>query len=213
MANGLEHRQEQRYAVLRHMYDVAVEGANNPSKEFYENDVAKGLGYPTQDVKSALSYLKGKNLVEVAQIYHGPRMSYRLTHWGIEEIEQSLQEPKERTEHFPFQIIQNFNATVGAVQTGTQSTANITQNIGVDLSDVFILLEQLKPKVVELPPEQQGDALDSIDALEGELKSQDKSPRRIRELLEGLGGIARGTVTFASQVAVLAQQLKNLGVF
>ena len=213
MTKGFERRQQQRYAVLKHMYDVAVENRNDPTMPLHEDRIAEGLDYPKQDVKSALSYLEGKYLIEVVTVFHGGDKDYKLAHRGIEEIERSFQKPEEPTEHFPSQIIQNFNAPVGAVQTGANNTANVTQNVGADLSNVFNLLEKLKLHATELPPEQQEDALDSIEALEDELNSQDRNPKRVKVFLTGLERIARGTVTFTSQVAILAQQLKNLGVF
>ena len=213
MTNSLERKQEQRYAVLKYMYDVAVEERNDPSMSFHEDRIAEGLNYSTQDIRSALSYLEGKHLVEVVTEFYGGDKDYKLAHPGVEEIEQSLQVPDKATEHFPFQIIQNFNAPVGAVPTGTHATANVTQNVGADLSDVFSLLEQLKLQVSELPQEQQEDASVTIEVLEDELKLQDKNPKRIRAAFAGLRGMARGTVTFSSQVATLAQQLKDLNVF
>ena len=212
-SSGIERRQEQRYIILKHMYDVAIEEKNDSEGTWFDTgSIAETLPYSEQEIESALVYLKGKGLAQiVTSTFDGD--TYKIAHLGIEEIEQSLQKPNEATEHFPSQIIQNFNAPVGAVQTGANATANVTQNLGVDFSNVFRLLEQLKPQVSELPPEQQEDALASIEVLEDELKSQDKNPKRIRGLLAGLGGIARGTVTFASQVTILAQQLKDLGVF
>ena len=215
MTKGFERRQQQRYAVLKHMYDVAVENRNDPTMSLHEDRIAEGLDYPKQDVKSALSYLEGKYLIEIVTVFYGGDKDYKLTHRGIEEIEQSLQKPKEPTEHFPAPANMNFyfNAQGATVQTGAQSTTNVTQNIGVDSSDVFRLLEKLKLHATELPPEQQEDALDSIEALEDELNSQDRNPKRVKVFLTGLERIARGTVTLTSQVAILAQQLKNLGVF
>ncbi len=214
MTNGIKRRQEQRYAVLKQMYDIAVEKENNSERTYFNSkSLVEVLPYPEQEIESALTYLKGQHLVEFVFKTWSEPPTYRISHLGIREIERSMQEPAEATKHFSSQIVQNFHGAVGAVQTGTHTTANVTQNIGADLSDVLNLLEQLKPQVTELPPEQQESALVSIEVLEDELKSQDENPKRIRGLLVGLGGIARGTVIFASQVAILAQQLKNLGVF
>lgn len=146
----------------------------------------------------------------------GSSPNYKIAHLGVKEIERSMQKPEEPTEHFPPQIIQNFTGPVGAVQTGTHATANVTQDVGADLSDVLSLLEQLKSQIAELPQEQQEDASVSIEALEDELKLQDKNPKRIKAALAGLKGMARGaqgTAAFFSQVATLAQQLKDLNVF
>lgn len=207
MADSLERRQEQRYAVLKHIFD-----RSDLAETFRAYKIASTLPYPEQEIELALTYLAGEHLADAVETYHGGSRGYKLTHQGIKEVERSLQKPEEPTEHFSLQIIQNFNAPVGAVQTGPHATANVTQNIGAGLSDVFSLLEQLKLQVSELPQEQQEDASVSIEALEYELKLQDKNPKRIRAAFAGLRGI-KDAVIFSSQVTTLAQQLKDLNVF
>jgi len=213
MSGSFERRQQQRYAVLRHMHEVAVEEKNDPTMSFHEDLIVEGLAYLRQDVRSALNYLEGKHLVKVVIVYDPGTKSYELSHQGIEEIERSFQKPEEPTEHFPAPINMYFNAPVGAVQPGSHAVANVNQNIGVNLSDVFDLMEQMKSQVAELPQEQQESASDSVEMLEEELKSQAKSPERVKRSLERLGRMARGTLTFSSQVATLAQKLKDLNLF
>lgn len=213
-SGSLERRQEQRYAVLKHMY-VVVEETNNSEKPFFEaGTIATALPYPEQEIESALTYLAGEHLAKkVGQTRLNGAKRYELTHQGVKEIERSLQTPNEATEHFSTQIVQHFHGTVGAVPTGIHATAVVTQNVGASYSDVFGLIERIKSQIAELPQEQQEGASDSIEALEDELKSQNKNPKRVRGLLAGLKGIAQGTVTFSSQVATLVQKLKDLGVF
>ena len=196
------------------MYDVAVEQRNDPEWTYFDSkSIEETLPYSKLEIESSLTYLKGEHLVETAYETLNSGPSYKIAHLGVREIERSMQKPEEPTEHFPAPVNMYFNAPVGAVQMGSGATADVTQNIGADFSDVLSLMEQLKLHVTELPQEQQEDASVSIEMLEDELKSQSKSPKRIRAAFVGLKGIARGTVTFAAQVATLAQQLKNLGVF
>lgn len=212
-SESLKRKQEQRYAILRYMYIVEFEEKNNRVDPFRAHLIALSLPYSEQEIESALTYLAGEHLARVVATYMNGTKSYKLTHQGVKEIESSFQKPEEPTEHFPPQIIQNFNGPVGAVQTGTHATANVTQNVGADLSAVLSSLEQLKLQVSELPQKQQEDVSVSIEVLEDELKLQDKNPRRIRAALAGLKGVAQGTVAFSSQVATLAQQLKDLNMF
>jgi hypothetical protein len=208
-SESFERRQKQRLAVLKHMYNTAAgQGGDLRGAWFEADDIAKELPYSERDIVAALSYLEGKRLVGiVAQDFDST--TYSLTHIGIEEIERSLAAPERGTEHFAPQVTHHFYGTVGTVQTGSHATANVTQNIGTDLFSVFALIEQLRQQTNELTEGKQDEARDTLDVLEAELKGG-RDPKRIRATLRGLASFGQGTVAFASQVATLTNQVKDL---
>ena len=156
------------------MYDVADE-RDGSIWPFRADEIALTLPYSEQEIESALAYLAGERLAEVVSTYNSGSRGYKLTHQGFKEVERSLQKPEEPTEHFP--ALANINLSIHSsgnnltFQVGAQNTNNITQNTGLNLSDVLSLVEQLKLRVAELPSqEQQEDASVSIEILENELK-------------------------------------------
>lgn len=213
MSNDLERRDELRLTVLKHMYDETVGKNRDPGGTIFDApNIAEVVPFPEQEVASALEFLEGKGLVNGSGVqFIGERRfprNYNILPSGIDEVEQSLRAPERGTEHFSPSVTQNFYGHVGAVQTGSNATANVTQNIGVDLPSVFSLVEQLKQNVEELPEAEREDASDSLNALDDELKTS-KNPSKIRSIWRGLKSFGQGTVTFASQLAELGNQLKD----
>lgn len=212
-SENLKLKEEQRYAVLKYMYTAVTEEQLPKNLLFTASSMALILSYAESEIESALRYLEGEQLIEYRQTMLNGQKRYWLAHSGIKEIERSFQALDEAAEPFSTRTIQHFYGPVGTVQAGVHAKADVTQNIGVDFSDVLSLIEQMKSQVTELPQEQRGSASDSVEILEEELKSQAKNPERVKRSLERLGRMARGTVTFSSQVASLAQQLKDLNLF
>lgn len=67
MTESLERKQEQRYAVLKHMHEVAVDGENGPEWTYFDSkSIAETLPYSEQEIESSLTHLKGEHLVEIA---------------------------------------------------------------------------------------------------------------------------------------------------
>ncbi len=114
-------RQEKRYRLLRHLYD-ATDGGLHASISLA--DLAAEAGLSDSEGDAALDYLAEEGLVEYEAF--GPMIS--ITHRGVIEVEQSINQPEQSTEHFPTHITQHFHASVGAVQNASQSTAHVSQN-------------------------------------------------------------------------------------
>jgi len=82
-----------------------------------------------KDFYHVLQYLTDEGLASKSNLV------VSLTHEGIVEFEDSLRNPTESTTHFPAPVIQYFYGPVGAVQTGAQSIANVTQEVLADTAE------------------------------------------------------------------------------
>jgi hypothetical protein len=135
-----------------------------------------------------VDYLAGEGLVE-SLADEAPLV--KISHRGVVEVEQSLTDPKEPTEHFVQQVIQHFHGSVGSVQTGNQNVAQVTQTAGLD-SQVSELLQTLRRQIVEEFAEHRVEGIELLDGLEAEVNSETRSESRIKLYLKGLGSFAKG---------------------
>ena len=71
----------------------------------------------------AYRYLLAEGLIRM----HGTGYSARLTHEGVKEINEAVKHPNQPTLHFVVRVIQHFHGPVGAVQSGSDATANVKQ--------------------------------------------------------------------------------------
>lgn len=96
---------------------------------------------------NAVQYLKGEGLLKTSNLV------LELSHPGKVEYERSLAKPDAPPRHFPGQVIQQFNAPVGAVQTGAPAPANVVQNVGSTAGEVPELPARLRRDIeTTLPP-------------------------------------------------------------
>ncbi len=89
-------KQKKRYSLLLKIYEL-TEGDEN---KIIQLDVPEELS--TDEVQSAVDYLEGEGLVRSLA---DEGLLLEITHRGVVELEQSLLNPKESTEHFPQQVI------------------------------------------------------------------------------------------------------------
>ncbi len=114
----------------------------------------------------------------------------------------------------PPQII-TINGPVGALQTGPNSTANVTQNINANSAEIVRLLEQLKSNLSELPDEKQEDASDILETLQEEVESSEPDARKISRSFKMLQRASRGigkTTQWGANLTILITKLEELGI-
>lgn len=179
-------KQKVRYGLLLRIYELT----DGDETQILNLEIPEGLeGLDSREALSALDYLAGEGLLK-SLANEAPLVS--ITHLGVVEVEKSLLSPKQPTEHFSPQVIQqHFHGAVGAVQTGNQNVANISQNISDQ--DVIGLLEELKLHMVDEPPERQRQGIELLEGLEHEIRAPEQSKPRIRLFLEGLGSFVKDT--------------------
>jgi hypothetical protein len=188
-------KQKKRYKVL---LDVWREVGG---KEYERTNFLVICGRQNIELEEAqeiLNYLSTEGLVDFIPVF-----MVGLTHKGLVEIEKSINQPEKSTEHFPSTIIQNFNAAVGTVQTGSHNTSNVNQNFGSSISEVSNLLNELRNSLKELPEEQKEEAIESTDFIEGEIVSESPSKTKLKAFLKQLGTFTANTASnvFATAIA------------
>ena len=102
--------------------------------------VATNAGFDEAEAFEILEYFRSENFFNDITVV----WEVSLSHRAIVEIENSVKNPQQSTEHFSSTVIQNFNAPVGAVQTGNNNIANVNQNIGQNFSEILEQLALLK---------------------------------------------------------------------
>jgi DNA-binding MarR family transcriptional regulator len=99
----------------------------------------------------------------------------------------------------------NNHAPVATQQLGNNNTANVTQNIGSDTTEILQMLQALRQEVSSLPPENQTTAIEALDDIEEEVKTPTRASR-IRGGLLALWSVVKDITSFANAVTALAQR-------
>lgn len=196
MAN-LQEKQRRRYLVLAKLYELT----DGESVRRAEADaVREATGLDEVTFHEAVQYLRGEGLLKTSNLV------LELTHAGVVEYERSLERPDVPTEHFPVQVIQQFNAPIGAVQTGAHATANVVQQVGAGAGEVLELLGQLRRDIeATLPAEERTEALELVEGIEEEARSEKPRTARVKAFMKGLGNFALSTASNALATAIAQQ--------
>jgi hypothetical protein len=196
MAN-LQEKQRRRYLVLSKLYELTD---GEPVRLAEADAVREATGLDEVTFHEAVQYLRGEGLLKTSNLV------LELTHAGIIEYERSLERPDAPTEHFPVQVIQQFNAPVGAVQTGAHATANVIQQVGTGAGEVLELLGQLRRDIeATLPAEERTEALELVEGIEEEARSEKPRMARVKAFMKGLGNFALSTASNALATAIAQQ--------
>jgi hypothetical protein len=194
---NLQEKQRRRYLVLSKLYELTD---GEPVRLAEADAVREATGFDEVIFHEAVQYLRGEGLLKTSNLV------LELTHAGIVEYERSLERPDVPTEHFPVQVIQQFNAPVGAVQTGTHATANVVQQIGAGTGEVLELLVQLRRGIeATLPAEERAEALELVEGIEEEARSEKPRTARVKAFMKGLGNFALSTASNALATAIAQQ--------
>ncbi len=182
-SSSILEKQRKRYELLLKIYEL-TDGDENKMIQLEIHEDLSPI-----EVQSTIDYLAGEGLVN-SLADEGLLLS--ITHRGVVELEKSLVNPQEPTEHFPSQVIQNFHGIVGSVQTGNQNVANVVQSINVG-PDVIELLRQLRQHITDETPEKRQAGIELLEGLESEIKVPNQSKSRLKLYLEGLGSFVKDT--------------------
>src|SRR4051812_26854334 len=124
-----QHRKALRLRVMRAIYDAASGSEYN----FVDGWQLLGeLGVEDQDMADACKYLEGEYLIKIHHTLGGRLTPHhvQITHYGIKEIEQSLEDPESSTEHFPplVSVEQHFHGDVigSSIATGSSNVHQTT---------------------------------------------------------------------------------------
>jgi hypothetical protein len=137
---NLSEKKKLRHSLLNKIYE---ETGGNKNTILHFDDDWKELTSDYNEFQSAAQYLQGESLIERAAMGD----YFRITHYGVKEMEESLSEPDTPTSHFPpLNVIYVQNMNHSQIQQGNshsqQTQINTTNN---DVSKSLIeLLEKFK---------------------------------------------------------------------
>lgn len=169
-------KQKQRYRFILEVWKN-VKGTTSESAYLYI--VAQSFGFSLEETWDLHSYFSEEGFFAKET----GELEVTLSHKAIVEIEKSLLNPRESTEHFPATVIQNFHAPVGAVQNGNQNIANVNQNIGQNFSEILEQLAILRNQFQNLPNDESEEAIKIIDSIEVEVQSEKPSKGKLKSFL------------------------------
>jgi hypothetical protein len=206
----LEHKRRLRTAIMKWAYEVTGgnESTGGDATRFtLPGDWAGQL--PTKDdVDAAFAYLHGEGLLDVRLSGESMPLTFELTHAGVLEIEQALDAPTQRTEHFAPIIsitqvqgdvyggMQVQQGSANASQTGKFSTTEVREN-----AERFIA--EARGVAAEASPDVQARTDADLARMEGELADLEPS----EDILASIAKKVRGYLGLATAAAAVLNQL------
>ncbi len=170
----IKKKKKERFEFLKKVYE-ATDGNTTIIISYWE--VGEALGFDKDTTSNTYQYLREQDLLETMGL--GGRMC--ITHSGVLEIEEVLENPDRPSEHF---------AAFNFINVEHMNNSNIQQgNIGSTQSNIFNSdkipeLQQLVEKIENLLQEIQiKNVKEEIEAENETLKAQIKSPKPKKSII------------------------------
>ncbi|KAA9325600.1 hypothetical protein [Adhaeribacter soli] len=202
-----------RLLVLNKMYELSNGSSFHP---FAEEELSSLLGLSETEIENILEYLKKEGLVDC-----WASGAFVISHYGIKEVEELIENPEQRAEHFLLiNVIQNYSTITGLQQGNTYSnqTINISSENKVALSEIISSLNILKDSI-QLLPEMMDEFVADIQTLEAQNNSPkpkgiiiSETLKSVRTILEGaVAGVGTAMVADTNLFQKIESTLKLLG--
>lgn len=195
----LEEKQQARLRYLKTLYDKTN---GSEGDELDMDELGSELGLSEDETSDVVDYLNGERLLSD----QGSLGSVSLSHAGVVEVEQAMQAPEQRTEHFPPQVVHNvihvdkmvnsqiLQGSPGATQTGTFSAQ--------DMSAVLRWAAEVRSALPQL--NLAADDLIDAEANLATLEAQAKAKKPDATILSRAGVVVRGLLVAAGKGAATA---------
>ncbi|HSH59889.1 MAG TPA: hypothetical protein VK988_09675 [Acidimicrobiales bacterium] len=173
------------------------------------DQLAAEMGWSDSEVSGVVEYLNAEELIE-----HEMGNQASITHDGVVEVEEALEDPSRPTEHFPaVNLVLVQGSVVGSqIQTGT--TGSEQQQVVQPLQEgqaVSQFLAELRTALATAPmaDEERATANADIVSVEAQLASPRPNEAVVREGLRSLRSVAENLVASGAFVGLteLAQRL------
>lgn len=158
----LEKNKQNRFLFLKLLYD---QSGGDTGAMFNMWKVGQEIGFNSEETRRIVDYLTDEYLIEPRALGGG----IVLTHDGIKEVEQALENPSKPTQHFlPINVINIGTMNNSAVQQGTIDS-NLTFQLGSkrvnELDSILKSLNEIKDKL-DLVSELHEELISEIQTLE-----------------------------------------------
>ncbi len=167
-------------------------------------DLGQHLGIPYDDVRAAYGYFYEHGLVKGA----GAGLRVFITAHGV-DVAEAAQDPAPVE---PPAVVNIQADTVGAVQTGSHSSANVVQNIGSLPQDIAEAFATLREAADRLEAAKQAEAIELVEALQEQALAKAEGGAVKKALAQSYGVSLKQMPLVSSAVAVVDIVLRWLGV-
>ena len=197
MNKALVKKKEARFRFLKELYEE-TEGSS--SEIVKDQTIGKRLGFIDSETDNILEYLRGEGLIDYISMDGG----LQITHNGVVEVEEALQNPRDSTQHFPpvINVLNIQNANNSQLQQGTTGSNQNQTNVQFD--DVKFSIESL---IEELNKSKISETEKEMARTYGELlKTQAMLPEKSRDK-----DLISGTWDKLNKICIIAS-LGNMAV-
>ena len=202
----IDKRQANRLLVMKAIYEASGGSEQNSVSG---QDLLNDLGLSDEELGDACKYLQGEHLITTTRTMWGHLTPYiiNITHWGIKEMEQSLQAPTKPTEHFPpaISIIHiegnNIGSPIQSGSPGASQEVTLEINLG-EVRDFLRKLEEAAPNL-ELPDAEGRELTAEIATLRAQVDSPKPKRQIVRESLRSIRTILEGAAGNLSATGLL----------
>jgi DNA-binding PadR family transcriptional regulator len=194
MNEMLKMKQKQRIAFLNKLYDLSDGSTSNPINGA---EIAGQIGLSDGNILTDIAkYLKNEGLIKVTVQIRGFPASVQLTHSGLKEIEEVLDNPNNSTEHFmPVNILHVENMIGSNIQQGSvNSNQSLSFNNEVK-AELAEFLNKLKHEIpnLSLDNEYSQELQAEINTAEAQLTSPKPKVSILSECLTSIQRILEAT--------------------
>jgi hypothetical protein len=167
--------------------------------------VAESLGFSLDKVRYHFEMLEKKGYVKLVKASNfgskGEASIALLTSKG----KMAVMEPDELDESTEPQSTifnQHFYEKVGVLQNGNYNTANVTQNINQNITEILQLVDALRQSAVDFSPEQHKEAIEHLEDVETQVKSPEPRTSNLKGSLLALWLIAQNGVSYLNETGL-----------
>jgi len=155
------------------------------------NEISKSLGFDEQSMRAILQYLRDEGLIDQNPGY------LAITHKGIKEVEEALENPDQPTEHFlPINIIQVDTMIGSQIQQGSPGATQVVTINEVEKKELEEIIQSLKESgdQLNLKEQEKIDFQANIETIEAQMSSPKPRKPIIIETLKAILASAAGTL-------------------
>lgn len=203
----INEQKKKRFEFLKKLYELS-----NADTTYYISfsDLGKLLELDFTESDKITKYFVGEDLLK----YRG--QTIQITHWGIKEVEELLENPEKATEHFlPLNIINVSSMTNSVIQQGnTNSSQTVTFN-NSHIPELKEFTNELRSILnsLQLSVDRQNELLSEIQTLEIQLESPKPKNNILKEALKSIQGILTGVAANAATPVIMEKLNILMGYF
>jgi hypothetical protein len=205
---SIEEKRRKRLQFMHRLHE-ATGGAELAHVNMFE--LGDELGWPREETQLVVEYLRGEELIA----YAGGGGTIGITHNGVVEVEESLSNPRQQTEHFPPAInIINIDQMHGSqIQQGTVGSQQHGQFLSeADREPLQELVTTLRAVLPDagLAEEDRLQAEAELATVEAQLSAPKPKRSFIRASLESVRDLLVPLASLAGRSAELTQAVEQL---